>query len=136
VTGYVTIIGAAAGLPLGIPDLVRTGVPTPAVWLSILYIGFISTTLAYYLWNKGLELMEAGNASIFFFAQPLTGTFFAWLLLGEKLNVGFFIGGALILIGVAIASVRLPVRKSATVSGHDERRSPQRETARQGTIDG
>jgi drug/metabolite transporter (DMT)-like permease len=136
VTGYVTIIGAAAGLPLGIPDLVRTGVPTPAVWLSILYIGFISTALAYYLWNKGLELMEAGNASIFFFAQPLTGTFFAWLLLGEKLNVGFFIGGALILIGVAIASVRLPVRKSATVSGHDERRSPQRETARQGTIDG
>jgi drug/metabolite transporter (DMT)-like permease len=136
VTGYVTIIGAAAGLPLGIPDLVRTGVPTPAVWLSILYIGFISTALAYYLWNKGLELMEAGNASIFFFAQPLTGTFFAWLLLGEKLNVGFFIGGALILIGVAIASVRLPVRKSATVSGHDERRSPQRETARRGTIDG
>jgi drug/metabolite transporter (DMT)-like permease len=136
VTGYVTIIGAAAGLPLGIPDLVRTGVPTPAVWLSILYIGLISTALAYYLWNKGLELMEAGNASIFFFAQPLTGTFFAWLLLGEKLNVGFFIGGALILIGVAIASVRLPVRKSATVSGHDERHSPQRETARQGTIDG
>ena len=39
-----------------------------------------------------MELMEAGNASVFFFAQPLTGTFFSWLLLGERLNVGFFLG--------------------------------------------
>jgi drug/metabolite transporter (DMT)-like permease len=120
VTGYVTVVGAVAALPLGVPDLVRTGVPTPAVWLSILYIGFISTALAYYLWNKGLELMEAGNASIFFFAQPLTGTFFSWLLLGETLNAGFFIGGALILLGVAIASLRLPSRRKAPVSGHAE----------------
>jgi drug/metabolite transporter (DMT)-like permease len=110
VTGYVTVVGALLGVPFGVPDLVRTGVPTVAVGFSILYIGLISTALAYYLWNKGLELMEAGNASIFFFAQPLTGTFFSWLLLGETLNVGFFIGGALILIGVAIASIRLPRR--------------------------
>ena len=108
VTGYVTVVGAGLGLPLGIPDLVRTGVPNLTVWLSILYIGIVSTALAYYLWNKGLELMEAGNASIFFFAQPLTGTFFSWLLLGERLNTGFFIGGALILAGVAISSLRLP----------------------------
>jgi drug/metabolite transporter (DMT)-like permease len=63
--------------------------------------------------------MEAGNASIFFFAQPLTGTFFSWLLLGETLNVGFFIGGALILVGVAIASIRLPRRGKARESGAD-----------------
>jgi drug/metabolite transporter (DMT)-like permease len=137
VTGYVTVIGAAAGLPLGIPDLVRTGVPTLAVWLSILYIGFISTALAYYLWNKGLELMEAGNASIFFFAQPLTGTFFSWLLLGEKLDAGFFIGGSLILIGVTIASLRLPPRRKAQASGDTERRSgPQRESVRRESVDG
>lgn len=121
VTGYVTLFGALAAVPLGVPDLVRTGVPTAAVWLSILYIGFISTALAYYLWNKGLELMEAGNASIFFFAQPLTGTFFSWLLLGEKLDAGFFVGGALIVAGVAIASIRLPTSWSAGRAGEAER---------------
>jgi drug/metabolite transporter (DMT)-like permease len=119
VTGYVTVIGAALGLPLGVPDLVRTGVPSVTVWLSILYIGFVSTALAYYLWNKGLELMEAGNASIFFFAQPLTGTFFSWLLLGEKLNTGFFVGGALILAGVAISSLRLSTREAVQVHDPD-----------------
>jgi drug/metabolite transporter (DMT)-like permease len=112
VTAYVTVIGATLGVPFGVPDLVRTGVPNLAVWLSILYIGFVSTALAYYLWNKGLEFMEAGNASIFFFAQPLTGTFFSWLLLGEKLNTGFFIGGVLILAGVMISSLRLTSREA------------------------
>lgn len=136
VTGYVTVIGAVVAIPLGIPDLVRTGVPTVAVGLSILYIGFISTALAYYLWNKGLELMEAGSASIFFFAQPLTGTFFSWLLLGEKLNAGFFIGGALILIGVAIASLRLPRRRNAPRSERAERRGgPQPDGVRQESMD-
>lgn len=137
VTGYVTVVGALLGLPLGVPDLVRTGVPSMAVLLSILYIGFISTALAYYLWNKGLELMEAGSASIFFFAQPLTGTFFAWLLLGEKLNLGFFIGGTMILVGVAIASIRVPARTSGMVPGEDDRRSgPRREAVGRGSVDG
>jgi drug/metabolite transporter (DMT)-like permease len=114
VTTYVTVIGALLGFPLGFPDLVRTDIPSVAVGLSILYVGLISTALAYYLWNKGLELMEAGNASIFFFAQPLTGTFFAWLLLGERLNFGFYVGGLFILSGVAIASLRLPDERAHT----------------------
>ena len=97
--------------------------PSVAVWLSILYIGLVSTALAYYLWNKGLELMEAGNASVFFFAQPLTGTFFSWLLLGEKLNVGFFLGGALIMAGVAISITSPP-------GPRDIRRAPHRPSNR------
>lgn len=105
VTAVVTVMGALLGIPLGVPDVLRTGLHGPAVWLSILYIGFISTALAYYLWNKGLELLDAGSASIFFFAQPVTGTLFSWLLLGERLTPGFFVGGALVMLGVAIASV-------------------------------
>jgi drug/metabolite transporter (DMT)-like permease len=110
VTAYVTAFGAVLGVPLGVADIARTGLHGPAVWLSILYIGFISTALAYYLWNKGLELLDAGTASVFFFAQPLTGTFFSWLLLGERLTPGFFAGGALIMIGVAVASFGSGVR--------------------------
>lgn len=127
VTTVVTVVGAAAALPLGVPDLVRTGVPGTTVWLSILYIGLVSTAFAYYLWNKGLELMDAGSASIFFFAQPLTGAFFSWLLLGERLNAGFYLGGALILGGVAIASLPVPVRAARPVSRGNGRRRLGRE---------
>jgi drug/metabolite transporter (DMT)-like permease len=108
VTTYVTVFGTLLNLPVGIAQATNLAHVPSAVWWSTLYIGLISTALAYYLWNKGLQLMDAGSASIFFFAQPLTGTFFAWLLLGERLNLGFFLGGALILLGVAIASASLP----------------------------
>ncbi len=108
VTAYVTLFGVLFALPPGVPDAVRTGIHSATVVGGVLYIGFVSTALAYYLWNKGMELLEAGTASVFFFAQPVTGTFFSWLLLGEKLTGGFFLGSVLILAGVAIASFHVP----------------------------
>ena len=74
--------------------------------LGILYLGIVSTAGAFFLWNKGLELMDAGIGSLFFFFQPLVGSFLGWLLLNEKLNLNFFIGGAFILAGVLIATIQ------------------------------
>lgn len=72
--------------------------------LGILYLGVISTAAAFFLWNKGIELMDAGMGSLFLFFQPVTGSILGWLCLGEQLNTGFFIGGILIIIAVFIAS--------------------------------
>lgn len=80
------------------------------VILGVLYVGIISTAAAFFLWNKGLELMDAGIGSLFFFFQPLVGSFLGWLLLNEKLNVNFFVGGALILVGVLIVTVQKKVK--------------------------
>ncbi|MBO8170814.1 MAG: EamA family transporter [Bacillaceae bacterium] len=67
---------------------------------GILYLGIVSTAGAFFLWNKGLELMDAGSGSLFFFFQPVTGSFLGWLLLNEALDVNFFVGGFLVLAGV------------------------------------
>ncbi len=75
---------------------------TPVI-LGILYLGVISTAGAFFLWNKGMEMMDAGIGSLFFFFQPLVGSVFGWLFLNERLNEQFFIGGLLILIGASIA---------------------------------
>lgn len=72
--------------------------------LGILYLGVISTAAAFFLWNKGIELMDAGMGSLFLFFQPVTGSILGWLCLGEQLNTGFFIGGILIIIAVFTAS--------------------------------
>jgi len=72
---------------------------------GVLYIGIVATAGAYYLWNKGMELMDAGIGSLFFFFQPLVGSFLGWLLLNENLAINFFVGGALILLGVLIVTV-------------------------------
>ncbi|PDY46010.1 DMT family transporter [Bacillus pseudomycoides] len=73
--------------------------------LGILYLGIISTAGAFFLWNKGLELMDASIGSLFFFFQPIVGSLLGWLLLNETLNRNFFIGGALIIFSVAITTL-------------------------------
>ncbi|CAG9615102.1 putative amino-acid metabolite efflux pump [Bacillus rhizoplanae] len=73
--------------------------------LGILYLGIISTAGAFFLWNKGMELMDAGIGSLFFFFQPIVGAFLGWLLLHEKLKTTFFIGAALIVVSVLIVTI-------------------------------
>ncbi|MET3699018.1 drug/metabolite transporter (DMT)-like permease [Bacillus oleivorans] len=72
--------------------------------LSVIYLGFVSTAGAFFLWNKGLELMEAGIGSLFFFFQPLVGSILGWLLLSEDLSMSFLMGAILILTAVGIAT--------------------------------
>ena len=76
------------------------------ILLGILYLGVISTAGAFFLWNKGMELMDAGIGSIFFFFQPVVGSFLGWLLLNERLNLNFFLGGIFIIIGVLIVTIK------------------------------
>ncbi len=76
----------------------------PLVWLGTLYIGVISTAAAFFLWNKGLELMDAGVGSLFLCFQPITGSFLGWLLLHEQLGNNFIIGAALIIASLIIVS--------------------------------
>ncbi|WP_297988030.1 DMT family transporter [uncultured Anoxybacillus sp.] len=83
-----------------------------SVVLGIFYLGIVSTAGAFFLWNKGMEMMDAGVGSLFFFFQPLVGSLFGWLFLHEQLRLSFWIGGAFIIIGVVIAVFEKKERKS------------------------
>ncbi len=74
------------------------------VVLGVFYLGIVSTAGAFFLWNKGLELMDASIGSLFFFFQPIVGSLLGWLLLNETLNSNFFIGGILIICSVFITT--------------------------------
>ncbi|MDA2565075.1 DMT family transporter [Bacillus cereus] len=74
------------------------------VLLGVLYLGIVSTAGAFFLWNKGLELLDASIGSLFFFFQPIVGSLLGWLLLNETLNSNFFIGGILIICSVLITT--------------------------------
>lgn len=74
--------------------------------LGVIYLGIVSTAGAFFLWNKGMELMDAGIGSLFFFFQPIVGSFLGWILLNEKLDVNFFIGGIFIIAAVAIVTLQ------------------------------
>jgi drug/metabolite transporter (DMT)-like permease len=89
--------------------------------LGVLYIGVAGTAGAFFLWNKGLELMDAGIGSLFLFLQPLVGCLLGWLLLHEHLYFNFYIGGAMILLGVFIVTVRREAK--AKMSFYKEERT-------------
>ena len=48
--------------------------------------------------------MDAGIGSLFFFFQPLVGSFLGWLILNERLGINFFVGAILIIAGVVIVT--------------------------------
>ncbi|WP_312339544.1 DMT family transporter [Anaerospora hongkongensis] len=70
------------------------------VILSIGYLAVVSTTVAYYCWNKGLSLMNPHQAGLFFFLQSIVGSILGWLVLDENLSFPFFAGSFLIIAGV------------------------------------
>lgn len=70
------------------------------VVFSIGYLAVISTTIAYYCWNKGLSLMNPHQAGLFFFFQSIVGSILGYFVLDESLSLAFFGGSFLIIAGV------------------------------------
>jgi drug/metabolite transporter (DMT)-like permease len=72
--------------------------------LGVGYLGLVSTALAMYLWNKSLALLDAGVVSLLFFAQPVVGAGLGAWLLRETLDLGFWVGAALIALGLFLSA--------------------------------
>jgi drug/metabolite transporter (DMT)-like permease len=105
-----SLIAFLGGLPVTLPaaawelQTVAVGEITLGVIGGILFLGVISTALAMVLWNTAFAFVDAGLASLTFFAQPVVGTILGWLFLGEQITPLFLWGGLLIGLGLVIAS--------------------------------
>lgn len=105
VTMYAILIATVAMTPLAVAQMQPEHLQVilrPMIGGGILYIGTISTAGAFYFWNKGLQLVEAGSGGLYFFFQPLVGTLFGWIFLGEQVGLPFWIGAGLIVAGVLL----------------------------------
>ncbi|MBP1994342.1 DMT family transporter [Paenibacillus eucommiae] len=105
VTCYTTLVAIVLLSPFTIsrlPDLDIQAMMHPSIWGGLLYMGVISTACAFLLWNRGLQMLDASSGGLFFFFQPIVGTFLGWLLLGEQIGLSFWIGTILIFIGVLL----------------------------------
>ena len=105
VTAYAILVATVAMTPLALSQMQAAHLQVlsqPKVWGGVLYMGTVSTAGAFYFWNKGLQLVEAGSGSLYFFFQPLVGTLLGWLFLGEQVGWSFWLGAALIFAGVLL----------------------------------
>lgn len=99
--------GLIVSIPLGLHETNRMvwWPVNEAIIVGVLYLGIVSTALAFYLWNKAFEILEAGPAGLTFFAQPIVGALLGWRFLDEDLDAKFLFGGVMILIGIWLVSV-------------------------------
>lgn len=104
--------GMLVTLPAGAWEISHDGVGeiTPGIIWGVLFLGIISTALAMYLWNTAFATLEAGVASLTFFAQPVVGAGLGALFLREKLTPLFLLGGALIGLGLWLAAGEKPTQ--------------------------
>ncbi|MFO1090002.1 MAG: DMT family transporter [Hyphomicrobiales bacterium] len=71
--------------------------------LAVVFLAIFGSVLAVVFWNYGVAHMKKAVAGLFLYAQPLVAALAGWWVLGEPLGAYFFLGGALILAGLAVA---------------------------------
>lgn len=104
VTTYAILVAALVITPAAVPQLHEPSrtLLHPVVFSGVLYLGVVCTALAFFLWNKGLQMVDAARGGLYFFFQPLVGTLLGWIVLGEQVGIPFWIGSAMILSGVLL----------------------------------
>jgi len=100
--------GAACLIPLWIWELLTRPVMAvnAANFLVLFYVAVFPSILAYLCFNRGVQLIGANRAAPFFHVVPVFGSVMAMGFLGERPQAFHFIGFALVLTGVFVASRR------------------------------
>lgn len=91
---------------------------------AVLYIGVVSSAVAYLFWNEGVRRIGAGPASIFANLLPVYTAALSISLLGERLTTAHVVGGLAVLVGVYLVAAPggpaspAPVRPAAPAARH------------------
>ena len=105
VTVFALLGGLLVSLPASLLELPQRpiGPLDEGTVMGVLYLGLICTAFALLLWNRAFALVPASVASLFFFAQPLSGAVLSAALLGQHMNASLWLGGIFIAGGVLIS---------------------------------
>jgi drug/metabolite transporter (DMT)-like permease len=101
-----------------VPPLVHELLVRPAIHLdipnvlSMFYVAIFPSIVAYLCFNRSVQLIGANRAAPFFHLVPVFGAAMAIVFLGERPQMFHFVGFALVLTGVFVAS-----RKPSAASG-------------------
>ncbi|HEX6540296.1 MAG TPA: DMT family transporter [Ktedonobacterales bacterium] len=99
--------GALAVLHDGLPHVSLGG------WLSVFYLAAITTVVSYWLWFRGLSVLDASLAAPILFIQPLLGAALAIVILHDALTLATIAGATCI-----VASLLLVVRSGRREASH------------------
>lgn len=80
---------------------------------TLVFLAALPGCLGYIMWSRAVAAMPPGVAARFLYLTPVLGVPIAWLWVGEVPSALAVTGGLVTLVGVAVASIRRPVRDAA-----------------------
>ena len=79
---------------------------TPDAWVGILFLGVFCSGLAYIFWYDALRALPAAKVGSLLYIEPIVTMVAAAAMLGEAVTPAAIAGGAVILVGVRVATRR------------------------------
>lgn len=112
VTAVACLAGAAMLFPLGFLERGYADLPSwpLGAWLQLGYLVVFATTVGFVLFYWAVQRFGAGMASMVSYLVPVFALVQAVLILGEEPAVLQIVGGAIILVGVRVATLRFVPR--------------------------
>ncbi|MFI1719505.1 DMT family transporter [Streptomyces sp. NPDC020489] len=100
------LFGTALLLPAqGVSLAVQGGfAPTPGTVLPLLYVGVLSSAVAFFAWNRAIALVGPSRAGAVYHLQPVCAALLSWAVLGETVSAAQALCMALILGGVLLGA--------------------------------
>lgn len=114
VTAVACLAGAAMLFPFGFLEKGYADVPSwpLSAWLDIAYLVIFATTIGFVLFYWAVRRFGAGMASMVSYLVPIFALVQAVLILGEQPAPLEIVGGAIILVGVRVATLRFVPRSA------------------------
>ncbi len=112
VTAVACLVGAAMLFPLGFLEQGYRDVPSwpLGAWLQLGYLVVFATIVGFVLFYWAVRRFGAGMASMVSYLVPVFALVQAVTILGEQPEVLQIVGGAIILLGVRVATLRFTPR--------------------------
>jgi drug/metabolite transporter (DMT)-like permease len=90
---------------------------TPRLWLALLYLALFATLLAFGVQTWAQRVLPAVRVALISSLEPVFAALWAALLIGERLTGRELLGGALIVLGVAVGEAGAALRARARAPG-------------------
>ncbi|MFH1502225.1 MAG: DMT family transporter [Candidatus Eisenbacteria bacterium] len=112
-TGAMVVVTAVASLPVALV-FGRGSFPTPGPeWWTVPYTSVFCTIIPFFLWTWGLKSISATSSSVIMLSEVVFALALASVILGERLTPGGFVGSALIVLAILLASRESAVETAA-----------------------
>ncbi|MEU7582235.1 DMT family transporter [Streptomyces sp. NPDC041068] len=100
------VLGALMLLPVFVASYVLQGgfEPTAGTVSPLLYVGVVSSAVAFFAWNKAISIIGAARAGVVYYLQPVCVALLSFALLGEAMGWLQVLCMGLILGGVVLGS--------------------------------